>query len=378
MSTKSTKVVDVVLPDGPIEGTDPEPEVFPTPAVDPKSEVRPSVPVAKKPRPQPVRPEATVRTPRLSFVPPPTAPLPSAPLDPLPDSVGPRQLEEPLPTVTASDGRKVAFLLSQYKSTNPLTLYSLMASWDRKESGLMLNYGDAMLVHSRNRLAHRFLHETQFEWALFVDDDMILPCGNAVWFKKATGWKDYPDSLAGVKALDRLLSHKKTVVGALYFGRNHRGEGKPMFAEGMRSVEVANDARNVRANRTLRPTAWVGTGCLLVHRSVLSEIEKRFTHLAPTTPDEPFKFFSPAPDILLSRVAQAKAFIESGDTASALASLEVALSPAGMNNAWSGEDVVFTTRARMVGHQPHVDFGCVCGHVGSCVWGPTNTEPPKA
>ena len=237
----------------------------------------------------------------------------------------------------------------------------------------MVNFGDAFIVHSRNRLAHRFVEETTFEWALFVDDDMVLPCGSSTWFKQATGWKDIPDALAGLNAIDRLMSHGKTVVGGLYFGRNHRGEGKPMFAEGFRSPDVAKEARNLKSNRALRPTAWVGTGCLLVHRSAFEAIRDRLTHLRPVDPKDPIRYFSPAPDGALSRIQAAARALEQGDVKSAQALLHEALSPESMANAWAGEDVVFSNRCRAVGHQPHVDFGLVCGHVGSAVWGPGNT-----
>lgn len=361
--TRSTRVVTKQVPDGPVEVTDPE--------IDP-SDVRPPAPApvpapapAARPRPVPVpvRVQPTLRS----------APLPQTPI-PLPDEAPPASTgEEPLPTVSVPDGRKVVILMPQYKSTNPLTLYSLAAVWDRATCGLSINFGDAFIVHSRNRLAHRFVEETDFEWGLFVDDDMVLPHGNPTWFKRTTGWKDFPDSMAGVKTIDRLLSHEKSLVGALYFGRNHRGEGKPMFAEGFHSETVAREARNLKSVRSVRPTAWVGTGCLLVHRSVLETIRDRFTHLRPLDPKDPVRYFSPAPDGALSRIARARAALEKGDVETAKTLLHEAESPASMTNAWSGEDVVFCSRARAVGHLPHVDFGLVCGHVGSAVWGPGNT-----
>ena len=39
----------------------------------------------------------------------------------------------------------------------------------------------------------------------------------------------------------------------------------------------------------------------------------------------------------------------------------------------SGEDQTFCRRAAKVGHQPFVDLGLVCGHIGSTVFGPHNT-----
>lgn len=337
--------------EGPVEGTDPEVDA---PVVPPTQPTKVELPIRTKPLPVASHPAAK-------------------PLPILPDVVGSHSDEGSLPVVTAEDGRKVALLLPQYKQTNPLTLYSLMVSRDRKEMGMLMSYGDGFIIHSRNVLAHRFIEETNFEWALFVDDDMILPCGKAGWFKHVTGW-DVPDSLAGVKTVERLMSHGKPLVGALYFGRSHHGQGKPMFAEGFHNKEVAKEARNVRASaRGIRATGWVGTGCLLVHRSVFTAIRDRFPYLRPDDPKEAIRYFSPAADGALTRLHAAESALLSGDVERAKKLLAEANSPAAMAHAWSGEDVTFCTRARMVGIQPHVDLGTVCGHVGSAVWGPTNT-----
>lgn len=360
MSTALKKPpVDETGLDGPTEMTDPEVDLPPTKG--------PATPVAPRAKP---RPQAVPVRPRTA---PPAPVLPAAPI-PLPTVVPPHSTgEEPLPTVTTPDGRKVVLLMPQYKSTCPMTLYSVAAVWDRATTGLAINYGDAFIIHSRNRLADRFVEENRFEWALFVDDDMVLPCGNAPWFRQITGWDGCPDSIAGANTIPRLLSAGKTVVGGLYFGRNHLGKGKPMYAEGFHNPAEAKEARNLKANRTVRPTAWVGTGCLLVHRSVFTDIRNRFSHLRPSDPKEPFRYFSPAPDGALSRIHAASKALEEGDVEKAKELLHQATGPESMVNAWAGEDVVFSSRCRAVGHQPHVDFGLVCGHVGASVWGPGNT-----
>jgi hypothetical protein len=40
------------------------------------------------------------------------------------------------------------------------------------------------------------------------------------------------------------------------------------------------------------------------------------------------------------------------------------------NPLGSGEDVSFCLRAAAAGHQPHVDMGLVCGHIGYQCFGP--------
>lgn len=361
MASSGHKVVDLPGREGPMDFVDPyTDEDSPEPAKAPPAPL--SNPVRNKPlKIAPPKPQGQV-----------ASMFPAEP-SPIPDSVPGRPAPEPIPVIASGDGRKVAFLLAQYKAASPLMLYTVAANWDRQHHGLMLNYGDAFVIHSRNTLATRFLRETNFEWGLFVDDDMILPAGNPRWFKEATGWTDYPDILAGVKTVDRLMSHRKKLVGALYFGRNHRGTGRPMYAEGMNNPAAAKAARNLKGERNIVPTAWLGTGCLLVHRDVLNDIVRRFPHLVPDDPKEAIRFFSPAPDGVLTRVRSAKAALQSGDVELAKKLLDDSMTLESLANAWAGEDVVFTTRARMSGHQPYVDFGCICGHVGSCVWGPSNT-----
>ena len=38
-----------------------------------------------------------------------------------------------------------------------------------------------------------------------------------------------------------------------------------------------------------------------------------------------------------------------------------------------GEDQTFGIRAGKSGHQSYVDMGLICGHIGTCVYGPHNT-----
>lgn len=375
MADPRKQVVNLPGRDAPVEGTDPEPEdETPTPAPAPTPASIPTVPGRRIPSKADL-PKAVQATVTARPVPQALRQRAQLPREPLPnvEAQSPLHPSGVLPTVTAGDGRKVAILCPFYKSATPLTMYSILGNWDRAQHGFLLNYGDGFIVHSRNRLAERFLTETNFEWGLFVDDDMVLPCGNSSWFRQATGWDDFPEALASVKAVDRLLSHGKSLVGALYFGRDHRGRGKPMFSEGFWNEAIAKESRNVKSNRGIRPTAWVGTGCLLVHRTVLESIRSTFTHLEPSDPKEPFRFFSPAPDGALSRLHATQAALADGNIELAKRLVSEALHPNAMVNAWSGEDVVFTTRARMAGHQPYVDFGCVCGHSGSAVWGPGNT-----
>jgi hypothetical protein len=101
-----------------------------------------------------------------------------------------------IPEGAFREGKQVALLLPWYKTTNPLTCFSLLTLFDRTKMAAMLNYGDAFIVHARNTLARKFL-STGLEWSLWIDDDMLLPCGNAGWFNANSGF-NLPDFFAGL------------------------------------------------------------------------------------------------------------------------------------------------------------------------------------
>jgi len=266
---------------------------------------------------------------------------------------------------TGLEGRKFAFLLPWYKATNPMTAFSIFGNYDRNKMRMFMVFGDAYIAHSRNTLSRMFL-DSEAEWAFMVDDDMVLPIGNAEWFNKVTGF-NFPDHFAGMSAVRRLLSHRKTLVGGLYFGRF--ADGRPMFAEG---CNIAAEAAAVRhgPRDQVRPTKWIATGALLIHRSVFEAINKQF----PTLGDN---WFSPSEESLVKSSNAALEALRGGDQHRAVAELDAGLARARVNSkVGMGEDVTFCLRAAAAGHQPHVDLGLVCGHIGQACYGPFNTRPP--
>lgn len=290
------------------------------------------------------------------------AELPPEPTEPADETAIPSL--PPTNVSAAKDGRNVCVLLPQYKSTNPLTLVSVLGLRNPVSNSAVVHYGDAFIVHTRNRLAQSFLTETDAEWALFVDDDMVLPFGNAGWFANATGFGAViPKSLQGLHTIDRLLAARKTLVGGLYFGRHAGPKRRAMFAEGSADGQyAARGFASLPVNKVVE-TKWVGTGCLLVHRSVFTAIQLRFPHLAPTKKGEPWQFFSAAPDGLLTAVQQ---YLNGTGSKENLAA---AARAAQTTNLGKGEDVLFCERAAAAGHKAHVDLGLLCGHLGNTVFG---------
>ena len=95
------------------------------------------------------------------------------------------------------EGKKVLLLLPWYKTTNPLTTFCLLALLDRAKMGAAMEFGDAMIAHARNKLLDTLVN-SGVEHGFFLDDDMIVPCGNAGWFNRYTGLA-VPENFAGMK-----------------------------------------------------------------------------------------------------------------------------------------------------------------------------------
>lgn len=336
----------------PPKAASPEDEVFTASAAPPRKPTAAAVPKPPAPTPEP---------PASTPVPEPPPARAEEELPPAPSETAPRTGLTSPPTNGAAGGRSVCILLPQYKSTNPLTFTSVLGLRHPERNAAVLNFGDAFIVHTRNQLAHAFMTQTRSEWALFVDDDMVLPFGNAGWFEHSTGFRHIPRSLQGLHTIDRLLASKKTLVGGLYFSR-HPNNRRAVFAEGHAPGPYSgNNFDTLPQDRVVR-TRWVGTGCLLVNRSVFVDIQSRFPHLAPARPGEPWQYFSACPDRLHATVAS---FLESKASREDLIR---ALSDAQRENLGKGEDVLFCERAELAGHPAHVDLGLLCGHVGHAVY----------
>lgn len=262
-------------------------------------------------------------------------------------------------------GKRVLIGLPWQKTVNPLTAFCISRLVDTRRCAVTLNHGDAFVAHTRNAIVDVLLG-SKLEWVLMVDDDMILPTGDANVFRSYTGFQ-VDDKFAGLNAIDRLMSHGKTLVGALYFGRQSQNS-PPVFNEGMSNKEIASYARR-GPHDELRATKWVGTGCLLAHRTVFEDIEKRFPNLARVDGKDGQWFTSTEASLRLStekicgelqsNLTPAGAYKAANDLNHAIA-LSKAENPRGC-----GEDVAMCLRALSSGHQPYVDMGLRCGHIGT-------------
>lgn len=230
------------------------------------------------------------------------------------------------------EGRDLCVLFPCYKTTNPATAWALVAlalDLGKERARFDMEMGDAMIVNTRNKLADRFL-ASGCKWSLWLDDDVIPPIGRAEWFRRTCYAEGMPDEIAGRHVVNRLIGSGKTIIGGTYWGRR---KGSPPMSS------VLEDATAVRSVRSMpdrvMPVDWVATGCLLVHRDVYLGIKEKFPELAPEGKRKEWDFFRKESD--------------------------------------SGEDVAFCHRAKEAGHQPFMDAGLQCAHVGYIPWGAWNT-----
>jgi len=270
---------------------------------------------------------------------------------------------------TLHEGKQVEILLPWYREVAPQVAFSVMRLMDKGRIGVRARWGDAAVWHVRNVLAEEFLR-SGVEWSFWVDGDEILPHGDAKFFNALTQQR-LPDSFAGLNVIDRLLSHGKTIIGGVYWGRSPNS--KPIYAEAMTSEREDAYARKGPYD-LIKPTAWVGFGAVLVHRSVFLDIEKRFPHLGRKEDGTGSNFFSPnEQDIRRSFDGFGDILKESLDANTKLAKIqahyESTVRQASRLPVGAGEDVSFCQRAADCGHVPHVDMALYCGHLGDRVYG---------
>jgi hypothetical protein len=219
-------------------------------------------------------------------------------------------------------GRDIFVGFPCYKTTNPVTAFALLAmalDFGKDKIRFDMSIGDAMIYHSRNKIAQKFL-ETDAKWLLMIDDD-IIPCiGRPHWMRSTvSSARTLPDAPLQRHVLQRLIGSGKTLIGGAYFGRQ---EGAPLMCSD-RSLET-----KARAYQDEVATVdWVATGCMLVHRKVFQDIEEKYPELKSPIANGEFDFFHPI-------------------------------------NSATGEDVSFCKRAKEAGHQPHIDLGLPVFHVG--------------
>lgn len=239
-----------------------------------------------------------------------------------------------LPTSLDWDGKKLIIAMPITRTVNPWTMFSVFCLQDIHAGKIGLDIvTETNIIQGRNLLATRFL-QTKADFMFFLDDDILPPCGRPevyrdVWDSKVTS------GIGSTDVLQRLMSHGLPLIGGLYFGRNHKG--KAQYAEAFDSPNENNFA-HLGNHDQIKPTRWVATGAMLIHRSVFEAINEKSPEVLPQHKGGTGGWFTPF-------------------------------------GADQGEDVAFCARAKKAGIQPYVDLGCECGHLGSYPYWHHNTAP---
>ena len=221
-------------------------------------------------------------------------------------------------------GRDIFVAWAWYKTTNPVTAATQVAyalDFGKDKIRFDMSIGDAIISHSRNRLAHKFL-ETDAKWMLMIDDDIIPSIGRPLWFRYwVQGARKLEDAPLQRHGIHRLIGAGKTLVGGAYFGRQ---EGGTIMCSDRSLYERAKAYED-----KVVPVDWVGTGFILIHRKIFNDIREKFgDSLKIDVPDYEYDYFRHI-------------------------------------DGANGEDVSFCKRAKAAGHQPHIDLGLPIFHVGA-------------
>lgn len=222
---------------------------------------------------------------------------------------------------------KLALLLPSLGGLSGPTVETVIRLYNPQEMTVK-RMGFNTLSFVRNSLAAWFLSQ-DIEWAFWIDSDMVLPAGDAKWFKDTTKLDAIPDVFCGVNSILRMLHHRKKLIGCTYFAKRDMGDAQ--FAGGHDQLLV-NGLRS-RPRDEIRPVDWIGFGGVLTHRDVFLDIIK--------TQGDEIKVTDAG---IKRRFGYDYAFFDNIP-------------------GWT-EDTSFCVRAKKAGHQPYVDFSVRAAHVG--------------
>lgn len=225
-----------------------------------------------------------------------------------------------------------------YSGIEDLTFITLVRSMKLygMEKVSIIPVARTLIDEARNTIVQRFM-KTNAKYLVFVDSDMILPCGSGAILKKMG--LDLPEPKASRNALARIMSHPESakIVGALY--QNRRGTFKPAVETAYRSPQEEARMRGLFDGKTtkdgLEETGWIGFGMVRIHRSVFEEMQA-----------------AAAPGGALTEIAPPAG--REGD----------AFGYFGRTSAARGEDIAFCRRAGKIGIKTYMDTGLICGHQG--------------
>ena len=169
-------------------------------------------------------------------------------------------------------GKNIAFLMPLVGAPKKSTWETFARLYDPSVMAYRMSDYNNMSV-ARNQLAAWALAGGFEQW-VWMDGDAIVPCGDAEFFRKASGMTTAPDFYAGMNAINRLRVHremrnqKATIVSCCYVSRN--GSATPQFGGG--SLPMARAEVRKGPVDSLKEVPWCGFHFVLTHRSVFEDI----------------------------------------------------------------------------------------------------------
>jgi hypothetical protein len=233
--------------------------------------------------------------------------------------------------------RKAMMLTPLNKDINPHVHYAHMAIMRRQPWLGYFQKTNSVLQAARNACAQFFLN-SEAEWSLWADGDTIMPFNDPGFFYDknvlAANPTQLPERFARFVAIDRLVSHGKSIVGGFYQQRAKFGRVcSPLDLKPNGDPDGIIAQARKQAQDRIVPVEWCATGCLLVHRRVYEDIMAKRPDLASKHEGGPFNFF-------------------------------------GHDVGNGGEDAYFGKLAAEAGHQSYLDLGCWCCHLGTAAYWP--------
>lgn len=240
-------------------------------------------------------------------------------------------------------GELLAICMPTSRTPEIATMKAILRLFERDKMEF-IEQSSNFIIRARNQLAAKFL-AGKCQWSFWIDDDIVLPCGDVQWFREVTGNPTFPMGFANINPITRLMSHNQKIIGGCYFSR--WPTGRAQFNEAHVNNLVDRTAHSGPANE-IRPTRWIAAGCMLVHRDVFLDIIK--------TQGESIRVKNP--DIRRSLGYEYRFFTPPFDHE---------------EMADNSEDVAFCIRAGQAGYTIYVDRAVYPGHIGKTVFGHHNT-----
>lgn len=219
------------------------------------------------------------------------------------------QIEENVPVGGHVDEIRVKDVLVGYPiyDARPelASIQTLLLGKDRTDNcvgGLQYALGDSLVTRARNKIVAKFM-ESNFDYLMFIDSDIQFKMGD----------------------INRLRSHGKTVIGGVYLKKT------------IPYVPVAN--RREGSEDGLEVMKEVGTGFMMIHRSVFEDIRAMQPEFSYDADDDE-------------------------ETASYYDYFRVGVVEEDGRKRYLSEDYYFCYLARLAGHKIYYDTSVFTTHIG--------------